>query len=26
MPQITKETIDKFIPDLEKVCRELGEL
>jgi len=26
MPQITKEIIDDFIPDLEKVCREVGEL
>jgi len=26
MPQIKKEIIDDFIPDLEKVCREVGEL
>jgi tyrosine decarboxylase/aspartate 1-decarboxylase len=26
MPQITKEIIDKFIPDLEKACIEVGEL
>jgi tyrosine decarboxylase/aspartate 1-decarboxylase len=26
MPQVTKEIIDNFIPDLEKVCREVGEL
>lgn len=26
MPQITKDIIDDFIPDLEKVCREVGEL
>ena len=26
MPHITKEIIDKFIPDLEKACREVGEL
>jgi hypothetical protein len=26
MPQISKEIIDNFIPELEKVCREVGEL
>ena len=26
MPQITKEIIDEFIPDLEKACIEVGEL
>ena len=26
MPHVTKEIIDKFIPDLEKVCKEVGEL
>ena len=26
MPHITKEIIDKFIPDLKKVCKEVGEL
>ena len=26
MPHVTKDTIDEFIPDLEKVCREVGEL
>jgi tyrosine decarboxylase/aspartate 1-decarboxylase len=26
MPQISNEIIDKFIPDFEKVCRELGEI
>ena len=26
MPQVTKKIIDNFIPDLEKVCREIGEL
>ena len=26
MPQITKEIIDEFIPDLEKACKEVGEL
>jgi len=26
MPQITKDIIDDFIPDLEKVCRGIGEL
>ena len=26
MPQITKDIIDDFIPDLEKACREVGEL
>jgi len=26
MPHITKEIIDNFIPDLEKACREVGEL
>ena len=26
MPHVTKEIIDNFIPDLEKVCRDFGEL
>lgn len=26
MPHVTKEIIDDFIPDLEKVCKEVGEL
>ena len=26
MPHITKEIIDNFIPDLEKVCKEIGEI
>ena len=26
MPQISKDTIEDFIPNLEKVCREVGEL
>jgi len=26
MPHVTKEIIDKFIPDLEKACKEVGEL
>jgi tyrosine decarboxylase/aspartate 1-decarboxylase len=26
MPHVTKEVIDDFIPDLEKTCKELGEL
>ena len=26
MPHVTKEIIDKFIPDLEKACNEVGEL
>jgi tyrosine decarboxylase/aspartate 1-decarboxylase len=26
MPHVTKEVIDEFIPDLEKTCKELGEL
>lgn len=26
MPHVTKQIIDEFIPDLEKVCREVGEL
>jgi tyrosine decarboxylase/aspartate 1-decarboxylase len=26
MPQISKEIIEKFIPEFEKVCREVGEL
>ena len=26
MPHVTKEVIDDFIPDLEKACKELGEL
>jgi len=26
MPHVTKEIIDNFIPDLEKVCRDYGEL
>jgi tyrosine decarboxylase/aspartate 1-decarboxylase len=26
MPQITKNIIDEFIPDLEQVCKDVGEL
>lgn len=26
MPHVTKKVIDEFIPDLEKACREIGEL
>ena len=26
MPHVTKKTIDKFIPDLEKTCKKVGEL
>jgi tyrosine decarboxylase/aspartate 1-decarboxylase len=26
MPQITKKTIDEFIPDLKNICKELGEI
>ena len=26
MPHVTKEIIDNFIPNLEKVCKEVGEL
>jgi len=26
MPQITKKIIDDFIPDLEKICKEIGEI
>jgi len=26
MPHITKQIIDEFIPDLEEVCKEVGEI
>jgi tyrosine decarboxylase/aspartate 1-decarboxylase len=26
MPHVTREIVDKFLPDLDKVCRELGEI